>query len=204
MEKSLKRMATLHRIQMKGLELFYSKGYDHTSLDDILKALDLSKGAFYYHFQSKEDLMISIAENVLFRKVYSMLIEPLEGQSDPFLAIERCLGDALETAENNELDFGCVLGNFRNQFVGRNAAITKRLDDIYKVWEVNLVSLLQKGKSDGYLPRHLDSEGIATFVMSSYFGVRSLMASGNGRMLRYQYMQQLHAYFRAMVASPVG
>ena len=72
MEKSLKRMATMHRMQVTGLNLFYKQGYYNTSIDDILKTLSLSKGAFYYHFQSKEDFFISIIQNLLFKKIYSM------------------------------------------------------------------------------------------------------------------------------------
>ena len=48
-------MATMQRMQVTGLELFYRRGYYSTSVDDILKELSLSKGAFYYHFESKED-----------------------------------------------------------------------------------------------------------------------------------------------------
>ena len=80
MDKNLKRMATMHRMQVKGLELFYSQGYYNTSVDDILKSLSLSKGAFYHHFQSKEDFFISIIQNLIVQKVYSMLIEPVEGE----------------------------------------------------------------------------------------------------------------------------
>lgn len=202
MEKNLKSRATIQRMQTKGLELFYQKGYYNTSLDDILKALDLSKGAFYHHFQSKEDFMISIVQNLLFRKVYSLLIEPIEGRENPFRSIGNCLDNALGEAENNTLDFGFALGNFMSEFNGRNEDISRYLNDICKVWEVNLVTILQKGKSDGYLERHWDSEGIAAYVMASYFGVRSLMVSGNARMLRYKYMQQLNNYFKSMSLNP--
>ena len=202
MEKNLKSRATIHRMQVKGLELFYQKGYYNTSLDDILKALELSKGAFYYHFQSKEDFMISIVQHLLFRKVYSLLIEPIEGKENPFRTIESCLENALETAENNAMDFGFALGNFLSEFNGRNEDISRYLNDICKVWEVNLVTILQKGKSDGYLERHWDSEGIATYIMASYFGIRTLMVSGNARMLRYKYLQQLSSYFKAMSMNP--
>lgn len=202
MAKNLKSLTTISRMQSKGLELFYQKGYYNTSLDDILKALELSKGAFYHHFQSKEDFMESIVQNLLFRKVYSLLIEPIEGREDPFRSIEACLENALETAEINELDYGFVLGNFMSEFNGRNEKISDYLKDICKVWEVTLVTLLQKGKSDGYLERHWDSEGIAAYVMASYFGIRTLMVGGNARMLRYKYMQQLRNYFRPMSLNP--
>ncbi|MGB5461159.1 MAG: TetR/AcrR family transcriptional regulator [Eudoraea sp.] len=198
MDKNLKRMATMHRMQVTGLELFYKNGYYNTSIDDILKSLSLSKGAFYYHFQSKEDFFVSIVQNLIVRKVYSMLIEPIEGRENPFLVIEKCFENALETAEHNEMDYGFILSNFISEFNKRNTVISNYLMDIYKVWEVNLISILQKGKSDGYVDRHVDSEGVATYLISSYMGVRTLMVQGNCRNLRYKYMQQLRQYFNSL------
>jgi len=198
MDKNLKRMATMHRMQVTGLELFYKKGYYNTSVDDILKELSLSKGAFYHHFPSKDDFFISIIQNLIVRKVYSLLIEPIEGKEDPFRAIEACFENAMNTAEHNELDFGFVLSNFMTEFNGRNELISKYLRDIYKVWEVNIVTILQKGKTDGYVARHLDSEGVATFLISSYIGVRMLMVEGNSKMLSYQFMQQLRQYMKSL------
>ncbi|MDG1571460.1 TetR/AcrR family transcriptional regulator [Robiginitalea sp. M366] len=201
MDKNLKSMTTMHRMQQTGLELFYKQGFYNTSVDDILKSLGLSKGAFYYHYPSKEEFFINIVQQLVFRKVYSMLIEPVEGRNNPLHAIEVCLDEALETAEHNTMDYGFVLANFINEFNGRNEQITKYLTDICKVWEVNLVATLQKGKTDGFVERHVDSEAVATYIISSYFGIRTLMVSGNKKVLRYQYIQQLRNYFRSL--SPV-
>ena len=198
MEKNLKRMATMHRMQVTGLELFYKQGYYNTSIDDILKELSLSKGAFYHHFESKEEFFVNIIQNLVFQKVYHMLVEPISATEDPLNAISKCFEDALETAEHNELDYGFVLSNFITEFNRKSPEITKYLNDILKVWEVNLITALQKGKSDGFVDRHTDSEAVATYLISSYIGVRTLMVEGNSRMLRYKYMQQLKHYFRSI------
>ncbi|MBQ9950759.1 MAG: TetR/AcrR family transcriptional regulator [Clostridia bacterium] len=42
--------------------LFFEKGYDQTSIQDILDELSLSKGGFYHHFQSKEAILSEICE----------------------------------------------------------------------------------------------------------------------------------------------
>ena len=194
----------MQRMQSTGLELFYQQGYYNTSIDDILKKLSLSKGAFYYHFQSKEDFFISIVQNLLFQKVYSMLVEPIEGQEDPLNVISKSIEDALETAEHNTMDFGFVLSNFITEFNGRNPEIMKYLMDIIKVWEVNLITTLQKGKTDGYVDRHVDSEAVATYVISSYIGVRTLMVEGNSKMLRYKFVQQLKNYFKLISQKAVA
>jgi len=54
MKKGEKRRADILRVAE---ELFYAKGYDATTIQDILNILELSKGGFYHHFESKEQLL---------------------------------------------------------------------------------------------------------------------------------------------------
>jgi|TARA_R110002051_G_scaffold73135_1_gene132676 AcrR family transcriptional regulator len=203
MDKTLKRMATMQKMQVTGLELFYANGYYNTSVDDILKQLNLSKGAFYYHFESKDDFFIQIVQNLLARKVYSSLIEPIEGHDNPLDKITSCFENALETAVHNEMDFGCILSNFLTEFQGKNETILRHLNDIVSIWEVNLISTLQKGKFNGYVDRHVDCEAVATYLMSSYFGVRTLMAGTTPAARKYRFMNQLRQYFRSLEAKKI-
>ena len=193
----------MQRMQTTGLELFYANGYYNTSVDDILKKLELSKGAFYYHFDSKEDFFVQIIQNLLARKVYSSLIEPIEGHENPLTLITNCFDEAMETAVHNEMDFGCILSNFLTEFNGKNEVIMYHLNEITTVWEVNLISALQKGKFNGYLDRHVDCEAVATFLMSSYFGVRTLMTGLSPSAKKYRFMTQLRMYFKSIEAKVV-
>jgi len=198
MEKSLKRMATMQRMQTTGLNLFYKNGYYNTSIDDILKELSLSKGAFYYHFSSKEDFFIQIIEQLVVRKVYSMLIEPIEGHENTLDLITDCFEDALETAVHNELDYGFLLNNFINEFNGRNPEIMKHLNEILRIWEVTLISAIQRGKFNGHIDRHVDAEGVAVYLMSSFIGVRTLMVETAPSARKYRFMSQMRQYFKSM------
>ncbi|MGL5415062.1 MAG: TetR/AcrR family transcriptional regulator [Clostridium sp.] len=52
---------TINRILDTSMELFLKKGYDNTTIQDIVDALgDLSKGAIYHHFKSKEDIIEAV------------------------------------------------------------------------------------------------------------------------------------------------
>lgn len=202
MDKNLKSMATVQRMQITGLELFYKKGYYNTSIGDILNELSLSKGAFYHHFDSKEDFFVQIIQNLLVRKMYTVLIEPIEGYDNPLELIANCFENELETAVHNELDFGFVLGNFINEFNGKNPVIMKHLSDILKIWEVNLVSAIQRGKFKGYVDRHVDSEGVAVFLISSYLGIRTFMVENSPSTRKYRFMSQLRHFFKSIQPTP--
>ncbi|WP_297638838.1 TetR/AcrR family transcriptional regulator [uncultured Clostridium sp.] len=52
---------TINRILNTSMELFLKKGYDNTTIQDIVDALgDLSKGAIYHHFKSKEEIIEAV------------------------------------------------------------------------------------------------------------------------------------------------
>ncbi|HEX7712705.1 MAG TPA: TetR/AcrR family transcriptional regulator [Bacillota bacterium] len=52
---------TVNRILDTSMKLFMSKGYEHTTIQDIIDELgDLSKGAIYHHFKSKEEIMDAV------------------------------------------------------------------------------------------------------------------------------------------------
>ena len=55
---------TVQRILDTASALFFQKGYDKTTLQDIIDATKLSKGAIYHHFASKEAILIAVADRM--------------------------------------------------------------------------------------------------------------------------------------------
>jgi AcrR family transcriptional regulator len=59
-----RRSDTRQRIQDVALELFAEQGYEKTSLREIAERLGVTKAALYYHFRAKEDIVISLLEDL--------------------------------------------------------------------------------------------------------------------------------------------
>jgi AcrR family transcriptional regulator len=59
-----RRGNTRQRIQDVALELFAERGYEKTSLREIAERLEVTKAALYYHFKTKEDIIVSISEDL--------------------------------------------------------------------------------------------------------------------------------------------
>ncbi|WP_030942672.1 TetR/AcrR family transcriptional regulator [Streptomyces sp. NRRL S-646] len=62
--KQQRRGDTRQRIQDVALELFAEQGYEKTSLREIAEHLDVTKAALYYHFKTKEEILVSIFEDL--------------------------------------------------------------------------------------------------------------------------------------------
>ncbi|MGW1025175.1 TetR/AcrR family transcriptional regulator [Streptomyces sp. NPDC002577] len=74
-----RRGNTRQRIQDVALELFSAQGYEKTSLREIAEHLEVTKAALYYHFKTKEDILIS-----LFQDLVSPMDELIEwGRTQP-------------------------------------------------------------------------------------------------------------------------
>ncbi|MFI7195440.1 TetR/AcrR family transcriptional regulator [Nocardia nova] len=52
------------RIRSVAMELFSANGYEHTSIREIADRLGITKAAVYYHFRSKEDIVVSLADDL--------------------------------------------------------------------------------------------------------------------------------------------
>jgi len=62
--KQQRRGNTRQRIQDVALGLFAEQGYEKTSLREIAERLDVTKAALYYHFKTKEEILVSIFEDL--------------------------------------------------------------------------------------------------------------------------------------------
>lgn len=62
--KQRRRGNTRQRIQDVALELFAEQGYEKTSLREIAECLEVTKAALYYHFKTKEEIIVSLFEDL--------------------------------------------------------------------------------------------------------------------------------------------
>ena len=96
-----KKLATRNLILDAAATLFPKLGYERTSVDDIVKEADVVKGTFYYHFTSKEEVLIALRQSVLssseFEKSLALGESPLKILAD--LLVE----DARWTQNNRAL-----------------------------------------------------------------------------------------------------
>jgi TetR/AcrR family transcriptional regulator, transcriptional repressor for nem operon len=110
------------------LMVIRAKGYAATTVDDLCAASDVTKGAFFHHFKSKDDLAVAAAEH--WSKLTGELFEaaPYHGRADP---LERVLGylefrKQLLTGEVAE--FTCLVGTMVQETFESNPAIRAACD----------------------------------------------------------------------------
>lgn len=92
--------ATKEKIIDAALYIFLEKGFSQTSVDDIVKPLNLTRGAFYWHFKDKDDVFRSIIEKEHSQRIVSMSI--IEEQiTDERTKLEKIMNNILDHFYDN-------------------------------------------------------------------------------------------------------
>jgi TetR/AcrR family transcriptional regulator, fatty acid metabolism regulator protein len=94
--KSPNPVATRERILDAALDVFSSKGYHDSSVDDVVRESNTSKGAVYFHFANKQQLFVALVDkfaNLLERRVN----DAIENQPNSVARIRAALEACLET-----------------------------------------------------------------------------------------------------------
>lgn len=112
-----KRSSTKSRIVKAAWNLFYKKGYDKTTVEDIIALSKTSKGTFYHYFKGKEALLNSISD--LFDSKYEDLqskIDPDLSAYDTLLYLNRELFHMIETS----IDVNLIAFLYSSQLVTKD------------------------------------------------------------------------------------
>jgi TetR/AcrR family transcriptional regulator, transcriptional repressor for nem operon len=198
MSKMKKADITRLNILEKAFELIYVKGYQATSVDDILATTAVTKGAFYYHFRNKDEMGLAIINEVLKPRFSSGFLNPLQNNKDPLKAIYDMMHGLLMTNSLLKVEHGCPASNLTQEMAPWNEAFREALDTLTNNLEKTLIAILEKGKKERYVREDVNSRQASLFILSGYWGVRNLGKVKNSRSVYVPYLKELKRYLDSM------
>src|SRR5882724_8230451 len=163
--------STREAILEAAAELMHLKGYQATTLDDVLRESGVGKGNFYYHFKSKEDLGYAILDQIigsfLDRTLEPCFADP-EGRA---LTQIRCFLDrVLETQRERNCVGGCPLGNLAAELSDVHEGFRARLASVFAAWRERLTLALSTAQRRGMVDATCRPDAVAGFFVASLEG----------------------------------
>ena len=203
MTQEIKRKLTRQTLIDKGFELMNTYGYHAVSIDKIIDEVGLTKGAFYYHFKDKHHFMEAIIQERISKEIHSNFIEPLNERGNPLFILTDLIHDKLLKDKSLDQNLGCPLINFINDLSHEpnDYKLQSQLKEIYDEWKIGLINFLYRGIEGSYLNRHIDTESVAEFIISSLEGARTFKKVTNNSAIFYNYVQQLKNYLDTLKIS---
>lgn len=118
---------TRRRIVGHATLLIYEKGYSKTTIDEIIAAAGVTKGSFYFHFPSKEELGYAVIENAS-EHILGTLKRTLEREDiTPRRRIEAMLAEIQSIVEAADCSRGCIIGNLALETSNISDGFRKRI-----------------------------------------------------------------------------
>lgn len=189
-----KAAATRLNILQKAFELIYGKGYQTTSIDDILATTQVTKGAFYYHFKNKDEMGMAIINELMKPTLISSFIEPLQNAENPLDAIYTMMNHLLMENEFLKVEYGCPAANFTQEMTPWHSDFSAALNEITQEWNSVMISAIETGKQNGLVRSTVNAQKVTLFVMSGYWGVRNFGKLANNKSVYLTYLEELKYY----------
>ncbi len=171
------RKLTRKRLIDAALELFSTSGYEHATVDDIAREAGYSKGAYYFHFSTKDDILLELLR-MWTESRSSVLAAGLDGTAAPE-TLRATLTDFFSYAEAPQWP-GALL-EFWSQSV-RHAEVSKRLSTAYAGWRKQIAEAFAQAAASGAL-RIADGDDAAAVVLAAHdgFTVQTAIGSPGGK-----------------------
>jgi len=173
-------MDTKSRIMEESFKLFLKKGFVDVSLNEIRKASNITTGGFYYHFESKDTLLVAVIEKYIFNYFNSTIrqIRDFEGTPKEKLktAILSIIGDDLTINKSTKLSESSEKIDYRTlhlllfEGVQKYEIISKHYTEFYNNLLNFIKDVLDEGIAQGIIRTDIDSTEFATFIQTSMVG----------------------------------
>jgi TetR/AcrR family transcriptional repressor of nem operon len=156
------------KIVIAAMDLFWAKGYNSTSVADILSRTQLNSGSLYHAFPGKQDILIAVLE--AYRDgIYPMLIDPAwEGIDDPIERIFALLAAYRGMIVDTECTYGCPIGSLALELHEADPAVRDLLAANFAAW-VDAIETCLEAAGDR-LPADLDRRALGEFVLTTMEG----------------------------------
>jgi len=144
----------------------FSNGFKGASQANILKKADTKKGSMYHYFPSKKDMVISMIEEKIGKRIekkWENLLSLEDNIIDSFISI-------LIDPNSWDLKNGCPLGNLLQESLDYDEDFAKILNTILENWKAQFSNILNKAIEKEELNANIEVEKVATFLIASIEG----------------------------------
>lgn len=190
---NLTRINIIH----KAFELIYKKGYQSTSLEEILASTAVTKGSLYHHFKNKEDMGLAVIKEVLYPEMYEGMIKPLLSSKHATKDIYEMMEGLLIHNSFFNVKYGCPAVNLIDEMASINQQFSQELKMLIMEWKQAIVKSIEGAKAEGLVKSEVKPEQVATFVVSGYSGVRNI-GKITGSVDYKIFLKELQNYLQAL------
>ncbi len=160
------------------MRMFWQRGFEATSMRDLLDGMSIGRGSFYDTFGDKRTIFLACLDR--FEKIRTSWInETLE--SPGLEGIEEVFRRTIEGLVEFEPRRGCLLANTAVELAPHDPEVAARISSYIQRTEAAFEGALIRARAAGEIPPHSDTTALARFLVNNLHGMRVLARAGAER-----------------------
>ena len=156
--------------------IFHQKGYNGTSLSDILNAAEVSKGALYHHFSNKQELLYAVVDEC-YRPQFLSRWQGILAADKPMEAIAAVVTGLAQEGSDEEMCSGCPIHNISAELASTDEALRIRVDAIFTGLQDIIAQGIERAKEKNQVSSRIDSDRVDLLFMCSLNGMPQMVKS---------------------------
>jgi TetR/AcrR family transcriptional repressor of nem operon len=154
------------------MKVFWDKGYEATTMQDLVKASGLLKGSLYGAFGDKQTIYLTALKHYNRTRMHAQ-IEILNGEGSLRRKISRLFDNVIEATKRDVFAGGCLLCNASLEQAVKDKLVKNEIKTTIRRLKVAIVDAVKKeGVNED------QAASLAAFIISAYFGTRVLAKAG--------------------------
>jgi AcrR family transcriptional regulator len=176
--------------------LFYQQGFEHTSFTDIADLVQISRGNFYHHFKTKDDILDAVIA-LRFSRTQSMLEQWEADGATPMARIQSFIR-ILIANRAKIMRYGCPVGTLCTELAKLDHAAQGSANEIFTLFRGWLRTQFAQ------LGRQADADALAMHVLARSQGVATLAQAFHDEAFVEHEVAQLYEWLESTVDAPGG
>jgi TetR/AcrR family transcriptional regulator, transcriptional repressor for nem operon len=160
-------------VLQKALELFWERGYEATSMADLVGHLGIARASIYATFGGKHDLYVRALDRYVQARDPG-LVELLSQPGPVLPAIRALVGAYVTESLCDPRRRGCMVVNAAVEMMPRDRQAARLVEASWDTLEVALTSALTRARAQGEIPAGKDPRALARFLLVVLQGMRVL------------------------------
>ena len=183
-------------------EEVYHRGFQTVTVDEMLAKTHMTKGAFYSHFKSKDDLGYALVDEVLKEVTLNRWVRPLAAYTNPVQGIITRFRKNIESTNEEHLALGCPLNNLVQEMSAVDPVFRSKLNTVLKLWIDETEKYLKKAQEQGYLKKEADTRQVAEFVVMVEEGSYAMVKNLRDKKVYWSLFESLKRYLESISEKP--
>ncbi len=164
--------ATRRKILEAAFLEIYRHGFQGASINNIIEAAGITKGALFHHYADKNALGYAVVDHIIGPLLMQRWLDPLRDTERPLAVLKRSFRQTIQQdIDSGHFVLGCPLNNLAQEMSPLDEGFQQRIDALYDTWRRAVADALEAGMQAGTVKEDISAPQVAALVVAAQMGI---------------------------------